>query len=132
MTLAMTGIIWLVQTVHYPLFAFAGTERYRELHAAHMNRISFSVAPLMIIEALSAILLIFYLPPNADWRLVWFGAFVVVVIWALTFLLQVPLHEKLAQGFNADTHRALVKQTGFAPPPGRCVARLFYGLPGKQ
>jgi len=73
-----------------------------------MNWISFVVAPLMIAEALAAILTIFYQPPNADWRVLWFGLILVAVVWASTFLLQVPLHERLALGFDAEMHRALV------------------------
>lgn len=107
-TLAMTGVIWLVQIVHYPLFQFVGKDRYAAFHQAHMNWISFVVAPLMVVEALSAALIIFYPPANSDWRVLWFGLFLVGVVWASTFFLQVPLHEKLAQGFDPETHRALV------------------------
>lgn len=104
----MTGIIWLVQTIHYPLFSFVGAEKYREFHAAHMNWISYVVAPLMICEAATAALIVFSPPINADWRVLWAGVLLVAIVWASTFFLQVPLHEKLAQGFDAETHRALV------------------------
>jgi hypothetical protein len=107
-TLALTGVIWLVQIVHYPLFSFVGTEKYRLFHFAHMNRISYVVAPLMIAEAVSAALLVFYPPPEADWRVLYVGAGLVVVVWLSTFFLQVPLHEKLAQGFDRETHNSLV------------------------
>jgi hypothetical protein len=107
-TLALTGVIWLVQIVHYPLFSFVGTEKYRLFHFAHMNRISYVVAPLMIAEAVSAALLVFYPPPEADWRVLYVGAGLVVVVWLSTFFLQVPLHEKLAQGFDDETHNSLV------------------------
>ena len=104
----MTGIIWLVQIVHYPLFQFVGDARYSEFHRAHMNWITYIVAPLMIIEAVTAALVILYPPPNSDGRVLWLALVLVGIVWASTFLLQVPLHEKLAQGFDADTHRALV------------------------
>lgn len=108
-TLAMTGIIWLVQTVHYPLFGFVGEGKYREFHVAHMNWITYVVAPLMILEAVSALLLVFYPTPNADSRLLWFGFALVLVVWLSTFLLQVPLHEKLARGYDVETHASLVQ-----------------------
>lgn len=107
-TLALTGIIWLIQIVHYPLFGFVGEEKYRLFHIGHMNRISFVVAPLMIVEAISAIMLVFYPPHNTDLRIVWFGIGLVGAIWLSTFLLQVPLHEKLAQGFDSAAHFSLV------------------------
>lgn len=107
-TFSLTGFIWLVQIVHYPLFSFAGEEKYRLFHLAHMNRITFVVAPLMVAEAISGALIIFYPPENADPRFLLIGAALIMAIWLSTFLLQVPLHEKLAQGFDADVHRALV------------------------
>ncbi len=107
-TLALFGIIWLVQIVHYPLFSFTSEEKYREFHAAHMNLISYVVAPMMIIEAITAILLLFYPPPNSDWRLVLFGTGLIAVVWASTFFIQVPLHEKLAEGFDSNLHRSLI------------------------
>jgi hypothetical protein len=73
-----------------------------------MNWISYVVAPLMILEAVSAALLIFYPPENADSRVLWIGAGLVVVVWLSTFLLQVPFHEKLAHGFDTSAHNLLV------------------------
>ena len=108
MTFGLTGIIWLVQIVHYPLFKFVGDQNYKEFHQSHMNWISFVVAPTMIVEAVTAGLIIFYPPPSVqNWQL-WAGLILVAIIWASTFFLQVPLHEKLANGFDQSTHSALV------------------------
>lgn len=107
-TFMMTGIIWLIQLVHYPLFKFVGKEKYSEFHIAHMNWITPIVAPTMIVELLTAIYLVVNPPENVDTKILWFGATLVAVVWASTFFLQVPLHEKLAQGFDSETHAALV------------------------
>lgn len=107
-TLMMTGIIWLIQMVQYPFFNLVGGEKYREFQVAHMNWITPVVAPLMIIELLSAVFIIFYPPSNIDYKLLWFGLLLVGIVWASTFFLQVPLHEKLAQGFDPEAHAALV------------------------
>ncbi len=107
-TLMMTGVIWLVQIVHYPLFQFVGDARYGEFHRAHMNWITYVVAPLMVTEAVTAVLILFYPPPNSDSRVLWLALVLVGVVWASTFFLQVPLHEKLANGFDAGVHRTLV------------------------
>ena len=50
-TLALVGLIWTVQLVHYPLMAEVrtGFARYHELHR---ERITWIVAPLMGAEAL--------------------------------------------------------------------------------
>jgi hypothetical protein len=107
-TLSLAGVIWLVQIVHYPLFGYVGDEKYRFFHDAHMNRITYVVAPLMIAEAVSATLLVFYPLPDVDRRILWIGIGLILAIWLSTFFLQVPLHERLAQGFDAETHRSLV------------------------
>ena len=49
-TLAMTGLIWLIQCVHYPLFAQVGAEAFQEYHARHTQWITPIVGPLMLIE----------------------------------------------------------------------------------
>lgn len=107
-TVSLTGVIWIVQIVHYPLFGFVGEEKYRAFHLAHMNLIAYVVAPLMIAEALSAALIVFYPPANADAGFLWLGVGLVVVVWLSTFFLQVPLHERLAANFDQTAHAALV------------------------
>jgi hypothetical protein len=107
-TLMMTGIIWIIQIVQYPFFNLVGTEKYREFHIAHMNWITPVVAPTMIVELVSAVFLLFYPPANVDSKWLWVSLMMIGIIWASTFFLQVPLHEKLAQGFDADAHSLLV------------------------
>ncbi len=107
-TLMMTGIIWIIQIVQYPFFNLVGTEKYREFHIAHMNWITPVVAPTMIVELVSAVFLLLYPPSNVDYKLLWAGLMLIGIIWASTFFLQVPLHEKLAQGFDPNAHSLLV------------------------
>ena len=49
-TVAMTGLIWFVQVVHYPLFARVGEEGFHAYEAAHARATSRVVAPLMLGE----------------------------------------------------------------------------------
>ncbi|MEL7059076.1 MAG: hypothetical protein AAGN46_03505 [Acidobacteriota bacterium] len=107
-TLALTGLIWLVQVVQYPLFARVGADAFVAYHAGHAERITWIVGPLMLIEAAAAG---FFLIGRPDWLPtwnVWAGAALVAVIWASTALLQVPQHARLADGFEASAHRLLV------------------------
>jgi hypothetical protein len=53
-TWAMTGIIWFVQLVQYPSFAQVDAASFPAFHERHSAAISIIVAPLMILEALSA------------------------------------------------------------------------------
>ncbi len=108
-TLFLTGVIWVIQIVQYPFFAYVSAENFTKYHDDYRFWITPIVAPAMIIELLSAILLLFYPPANIDSKLIWLGLALTLIVWASTFFLQVPLHEKLAHGFNSQTISALVK-----------------------
>jgi hypothetical protein len=108
-TLAMWGVILVVQLVHYPLFRLVGKRSYAEYQAEHMRRITWIVAPLMTTELVTAGLLV-WTPPVAgpEWT-VWTGLALVLLIWGTTGLVQVPLHSRLTDGFDAPAHRRLVR-----------------------
>ncbi len=107
-TWAMTGVIWFVQLVQYPSFARVDPASFPAFHAYHSAAISIIVAPLMIIEAVSAIAFL-WLPLRVQTAAqIWLGIGLVAVIWASTFLLQVPAHSRLGTGFDETTWRMLV------------------------
>lgn len=107
-TVAMTGLIWFVQVVHYPLFAMVGSEGYGPYQHQHMRRTTYVVLPLMFVELATAMLLLASEVASARPGLVWLGLGLVVVIWLATFFLAVPCHHRLTQGFDASAHRKLV------------------------
>ena len=45
-----TGLIWIVQLVHYPGFLRISPETYTSYQQFHMRAISFIVAPSMVLE----------------------------------------------------------------------------------
>lgn len=108
-TLYLVGLIWCVQVVHYPLMDRVDRGRFREFHHQHGLRISVIVVAPMVIEFASAVALMVWIPDNVAMRLPATGLVLVVLIWASTFGLQVPLHHKLAAGFDATAHRRLVR-----------------------
>lgn len=105
-TFLMTGIIWFVQIVHYPLFRMVSQSSFSHFEAAHMSRTSWLVAPLMLIEFTSAVILIFI--RTVDAFLV-FNIALLVAIWLSTAMLQVPLHRQLARSFDSVKHYKLVR-----------------------
>lgn len=107
-TWAMVGLIWLVQVVHYPLFAHVGESAFVEYERRHQARITWVVAPLMLVELLLAVGLVARPAPHAPRWVAWLGLGLLGVAWLSTFLIQVPLHERLARGFDATAHRWLV------------------------
>ena len=108
-TFFMTGVIWVIQIVQYPFFSKVGAENFVKYHDDYRFWITPIVLPPMTIELLSSVFLLVYLPANIDSKLIWLGLILTLIVWASTFFLQVPLHEKLASGFDADVHLALVK-----------------------
>lgn len=108
-TLMMVGLIWFVQIVHYPQFARVGREGFAAYQAEHMRATTWVVAVPMLVEAITAGLLA-WRPPTPELRSAcWVGLALVVVIWISTATLQVPRHNALALGFDAEAHRALVQ-----------------------
>ena len=91
-TLLMVGLIWLVQIVHYPLFAQVGDSSFAAYHKRHTHRITIIVAPLMLLELATGLLLWLRMPLQPVWI---FNTIGLTVIWGSTALLQVPLHKQL-------------------------------------
>ncbi len=111
-TSAMTGLIWFVQIVHYPLMSFAAradndSTHYPAFQAQHMRRTTFVVLPLMLTELACAIAIpLLDLAPKA---LAIPALTLLVLIWIATFTLQVPAHQTLEKAFNPKAHRSLVR-----------------------
>lgn len=107
-TLFMTGVIWFVQVVHYPLFGSVGTAAFTRYAARHTDLTTFVVVGPMFAELITAALLVWRRPPLLGAWEVWLGLGLVGLIWVSTALLQVPRHSELGQGFSVSAHTALV------------------------
>lgn len=104
----MTGIIWFVQLVQYPSFARVDPISFPAFHDHHSSAISILVGPLMIIEAVSAVAFLWTPLRVQTAGQIWLGIGLIAIIWASTFLLQVPAHNRLGEGFDQATWRMLV------------------------
>lgn len=108
-TCALVGLIWFVQVVHYPLMLGVGADGYADYQRLHQGRTTLVVAPLMLTEIATAAALVWLLRGVPGGSVAaWAGAALLAGVWASTFLLQVPMHERLGGGFDADAHRRLV------------------------
>ena len=107
-TLYMTGIIWFVQVVHYPLFSSIGFEGFSAYEQRHTALTTWVVAPPMLVELSTALILIWLRPFGISTVQIWIGLGLLVVIWISTFLLQVPCHEALSKEFDATVISRLV------------------------
>ena len=57
-TLAMVGLIWFVQVVHYPLFAHVSEQRFEGYHHQHVRLTGRVVGPPMLVETASGVALL--------------------------------------------------------------------------
>jgi uncharacterized membrane protein len=108
-TLAMVGVIWFVQLVHYPLMQRVGEEGFSEYELEHQRRTTWVVAPLMLAEAATATYLVLMPSSAYNTTVPWIAAALLAMVWASTFLVQVPQHERLAKGYDRKTALALVR-----------------------
>jgi hypothetical protein len=108
-TLFMTGVIWFVQVVHYPLFARVLGAEFNLYAAAHGRLTTYIVAPPMLVELVTGALLLFWRRPAGIGLLpLGIGFALIIAIWLSTFLLQVPQHDTLGVRFDEAAHRTLV------------------------
>jgi hypothetical protein len=107
-TCAMAGLIWFVQVVHYPLFSYVGGASFIPFHTAHARLTTLVVGPLMVVEAVTSVGLLWMRPAGVAAGLLWTGVLLVALLWATTFLLAVPRHAGLAGGFDPAVHAGLV------------------------
>lgn len=99
----MTGVIWFVQIVHYPLFAGVGKQQWPAYHAGHTRRSGYVVVPLMTAELTSAAVL-----ATRGTGLTIAGLILAAATWVFTFAFAVPEHNKLERAFDSTAARRLV------------------------
>lgn len=88
----MTGLIWMVQLVHYPSFPYVDQQKFGAFHAFHSQTITWIVMPVMVVELALAVLLVTK-SPDLFWK---FNLAGLVLIWLATASLSVPIHNQLA------------------------------------
>jgi len=102
----LTGLIWTIQVVHYPLFSFVG-DRFCDYEDRHRRRIGYIVGPAMLVELATSLLLVWRRPEYVSFGVAVTSLGLVLLIWISTALLQAPCHQTLSQGFDAAAERRL-------------------------
>jgi len=92
----MTGLIWTIQLVHYPMFSMLRESTFRESHRRHARRITWIVGPAMILEMATALSLFIERAPGDPAAVA--GLSLVAVIWIVTGFVIVPIHGRLQRG----------------------------------
>ena len=104
----MTGVIWFVQIVHYPLFSGVGEADFAPYEGRHIWLTGLVVAPPMLVELATGVALLWLRPEEVSLLEVILGLALLGVIWLSTYLLQTPRHRTLGRGFDVTAHRELV------------------------
>jgi hypothetical protein len=128
-TWVLCGLIWTIQVVHYPLFGDVGPENFHSFHGRHMRLITWIVAPLMFLEMGSAGLLLF--GGEHSWLFL-LSLMALAVVWLSTVVSQVPMHDQLVRGYNAEVIRRLVLTNWWRTLAwtlrGLCLAAMLHTL----
>jgi len=98
-------LIWLVQIIIYPGFHSISSAGFAAYHRWYVKRISSIVLPLMIAELILAIWWV--LADNYSSVSITSGL-LVIVVWLSTFLLQIPIHNRLKAGKDDKRIQRLV------------------------
>jgi hypothetical protein len=100
----MTGLILLIQIIHYPAYSYIDLTQFARFQKFHVSRITWLVAPTMIVELITAGLL--------TWQnqeiLFKFNLISIILIWIITFTLNVPIHTLLLEKYDVRLVRKLI------------------------
>jgi hypothetical protein len=107
-TLFLTGLVWELQAVQFPLMLHAGRLDFPNYVKHQRTRNSLLMAPAMLIELITGGLLL--ADPHLPHRDVFHAALLIVVIWIVTFASIVPIHSKLVRGYDESLIRKLIRR----------------------
>lgn len=107
-TLVLVGVVWFVQIVHYPMFPRLQSAAFSNFHAESIRRTWWLVAPLLMVESVTGLLLLWHRPSGVPLPLAVAGLSLVLVNWLSTLFLQMRQHRALSKGFDHYVYRNLV------------------------
>ena len=97
-TSIMTGVIWVIQIVHYPSFHFIEKELYTAFQKFHMNKISIIVIPIMLAELITGMMLFLDKSSKSPFLIISFV--ILVLIWLITGVYFSKAHNELMTGYQ--------------------------------
>ncbi len=98
-------LIWLVQLIIYPGFHRIPREAFVSYHRWYVIRISSIVLPLMLAELITTV---WWIRSNNYAAVSVSAGILVIIVWLSTFVLQVPIHNRLKAGSKDREIRRLV------------------------
>lgn len=107
-TFAMTGIIWFVHLIHYPVMNALDWQRetFEKIHWQKTMKIA---VIMLILELGTGILFVLFHPVKIPSSLPISGLLLIVLIWVNTWWMCVPSHCQLKQQYNENSLQKLMK-----------------------
>jgi hypothetical protein len=124
-TMAMLGVIWVVQLCVYPRFADIDPEKFIGAHMRHCAGIGMVVAPLMLVELFTAVFLVW--AGSGGW-MQWLILILTLGNFISTALIQAPCHRQLMQGFDEAKCRLLTRSNWIRTVLWSAKALLVFSL----
>ena len=122
----MVGVSLITQFVTYPSFKLIKSSSFSEFHKSYTNKMLFIVAPVMILELISSLLLVIFYVSDNNTEI---GLLItLMLIWFLTFFIIVPIHNKLTLNYNKDLNQKLIKYNGLRTILWIIKLMLFIGF----
>ena len=109
-TAILTGAIWVIQLIHYPVFKYIDKSYFKLFMKFHVRGILIFVLPFMLIEIVSGTYL-FIIGHNSILFL--FSLVILYLIWISTLLIFSNYHKELQQDKDNDIINKLVKYNWF-------------------
>ena len=106
----MVGVSLITHFVTYPSFKLIKSSSFSEFHKSYTKKMLFIVAPVMILELISSLLLVIFDISDNNTEICLL--ITLILIWLLTFLTIVPIHNKLTVNYNKDLNQKLIKLNG--------------------
>jgi len=102
----LVGLIWVIQVVVYPQFLRVDEKEFTRFHFGHCWRIGLLIAPLLVIEVITAALSLYQGHREPAFLI---SASLIPVNWLSTAIFQAPTHLRLMDGFDTAQVRRLIR-----------------------
>lgn len=104
-TIFMSGLIWVIQLVHYPSYKYISETEFESFQRFHVKNITIIVAPVMTLELITSFLILYRDFSNLILIL---NTLTIGLIWVSTFFLSIPCHGQLTKNKDLKVINRLV------------------------
>ena len=101
----MIGVILITQLITYPSFLGIDKNEFVKFHNNYVRNISFVAVPAMTLELLTLV----YMNMNINNLILMKSLLVLIVIWLVTFIVIVPIHNNLSKRLEIEKIVSLIR-----------------------